>query len=75
MTRKTHHVVHHSDGGWDVRKGGANRASRHFEVKIEAEAWGRQVSRNQGTDLFVHGLNGLIQRSDGHRHEPGSSPG
>ena len=25
---KTHHVVPNSDGGWDVKRGGAGRASR-----------------------------------------------
>ena len=75
MTRKTHHVVHHTDGGWDVRRGGANRASRHFEIKVQAELWGREVSRNQGSEFVVHGLNGLIQRSDSHGHEPRNSHG
>lgn len=24
MTRKSHHVTHHLDGGWDVKKGGGS---------------------------------------------------
>lgn len=27
----THHVVPHHGGGWDVKRGGADRASGHFD--------------------------------------------
>ena len=34
MARKTHHVVPNSDrGGWDVKRGGASKASKHFDTK------------------------------------------
>ena len=32
----THHVVPNSGGGWDVRRGGAERASGHFDTKRDA---------------------------------------
>ena len=70
MSRKTHHVVPSSQGGWDVKKGGADRASKHFETKKEAETWGRGVSINQKSELVVHGKNGQIQRSDSHGNDP-----
>ena len=31
--QKSHHVVPNSDGGWDVKKSGTERASKHFETK------------------------------------------
>ena len=31
MAGKSHHVVPNPDGGWDVKKGGAERASGHFD--------------------------------------------
>lgn len=49
MTRRnpgTHHVVPSSNGGWDVRRGGAERASGHFDTKREAIDRGREISRN-----------------------------
>ena len=30
---KTHHVVPNSGGGWDVKRGGADRSSGHFDTK------------------------------------------
>jgi hypothetical protein len=68
--RKTHHVVPNSEGGWDVRKGGGQRALKHFKRKDEAEAFARQVSQNQGSELVVHGKDGRIQRTDSHGGDP-----
>ena len=42
----SHHVVPNADGGWDVKKGGSNRASGHFDTKQEAIDAGREISRN-----------------------------
>lgn len=68
--RATHHVVKSPDGGWDVKKGGASRKSGHFETKKDAESWGREVSKKQGTELIIHGKDGKIQRADSHGNDP-----
>ena len=68
--RKTHHVVKSTDGGWDVKKGGSSRKSGHFNSKKEAEYFGRKVSRNQGSELIIHGKDGRIQRTDSHGKDP-----
>lgn len=60
MARDTHHVVHNPNGGWDVKRGGGQRASVHAVTKAEAEKIGRGISQNQGTEFIVHGLNGKI---------------
>ncbi len=70
MSKKTHHVVHNPNGGWDVKRGGAQRASVHTNTKAEAEHAGRGISRHQGSEFVIHGLNGRIQRSDSHGHDP-----
>lgn len=70
MARKSHHVVHNPNGGWDVKKGGAQRASIHTNTKQEAIDTGRQISRNQSTEFVIHGQNGRIQRSDSHGNDP-----
>lgn len=66
---ETHHVVHNPDGGWDVKRGGADRASSHHETKEEAIDSGREVSRNQGTELRIHNMDGKIGQSDSHGHD------
>jgi len=67
---RSHHVVPNVDGGWDVKKGGSNRVSGHFDTKQNAIDAGREISRNQGTEFFIHGKDGKIQRKDSHGNDP-----
>jgi hypothetical protein len=66
----THHVVSNPGGGWDVKRGGAARAARHFETKREAISQGREISRSQGTELRIHNRDGRIAQSDSHGRDP-----
>ena len=68
--RKTHHVVPNPSGGWDVKAGGAKRATKHFATKREAEQYARQLSRRAGSELVIHGRDGAIQRADSHGGDP-----
>ncbi len=70
MIRDTHHVVHNSNGGWDVKRSKAQRSSGHFDTKADAVKAGRTISRNQGTEFIIHGMNGKIQSSDSHGNDP-----
>lgn len=72
MSRKleTHHVVPNPDGGWDVKRGGASRASGHFDTKRAAVERGREISRHQRTEFRIHNRNGQIASSDSHGHDP-----
>lgn len=67
---QTHHVVHNPQGGWDVKRGGSERASSHHDTKREAVDQAREVSRNQSTELRIHKLNGRIGSSDSHGGDP-----
>lgn len=58
----TRHVVPNQDGGWSSKKGGADRASKNFETKKQAEQWSRDLSR--------HKKDGTIQRKDSHGNDP-----
>lgn len=66
----THHVVPNPEGGWDVRRGGASRASVHRDTKQEAVDCARTISRNQQTELRIHNKDGRISRSDSHGNDP-----
>lgn len=74
MTKKkgpdSHHVVPNPTGGWDVKRGGSERASAHFDTKQEAIERGREISRNQGTEFRIHNLDGRIAKSDSHGNDP-----
>ena len=75
MTRKTHHVVPAPRGGWNVKRGGAQRASNHFSIKTDAIDTGREISRNQHTEFVIHNRNGRIARSDSHGFNAHTSHG
>lgn len=68
--QKSHHVVPNPDGGWDVKKAGSERASKHCDTKQEAVKEGREISQNQGTELVIHGKDGKIQQKDSHGNDP-----
>lgn len=72
MSKKpeTHHVVPNPDGGWDVKRGGASRASSHHDTKRAAVDRGREISRNQGTEFRIHNRDGRIADSDSHGGDP-----
>lgn len=67
---ETHHVVHNPLGGWDVKRGGGDRASSHHDTKRDAVDQARQVSRSQGTELRIHNRDGRIASSDSHGGDP-----
>ena len=70
MSRKTHHIVHNPNGGWDVKKGGSERASYHTDNKQDAIDVGRKISQNQKTEFIIHNKDGKIAQSDSHGNDP-----
>lgn len=72
---RSHHIVPNAAGGWDVKRGGAARASGHFDTKQQAVDQGRQISRNQGTELRIHNQDGRISQSDSHGRDPNPPKG
>jgi hypothetical protein len=62
--RKTHHVIRGPGGDWIVYKGGAKRATRHFESQEAAISWGRELSEKQGSDFYVHRDDGTVLRKE-----------
>ena len=70
MARNSIHVTHSKQGGWNVRKAGASRASAHFDTKDNAVDRARELSRNQHAELVIHGKDGKIQSADSHGPDP-----
>lgn len=69
MARDTHRVMPHKNG-WQVMRDGGKWASRVEPTKSAAEKAARKISRNQETELQIHGKDGGIQRSDSHGNDP-----
>jgi hypothetical protein len=71
----TTHVVPAQQGGWNVKQGGAQRATGHFDTKADAVAAGRVSSRARESELKIHNLDGKIAQSDSHGNDPRSTKG
>jgi uncharacterized protein YdaT len=67
---RNQHVVPNSGGGWAVKGEKAERATAILPTKQEAVDRGREIARNQGVELVVHGKNGQIQNKDSHGKDP-----
>lgn len=61
MARQSHHVVPAPNGGWNVKKGGSIKASKHFAKKKDAVSWAQKVSKKQGSEFVVHKRDGTIE--------------
>ncbi|PTU50704.1 hypothetical protein DBB42_18735 [Pseudomonas plecoglossicida] len=68
MSKKNQHVVPH-DGGWAVRGEGNSKVTKEFETQREAIDYGRQIARNQESELLIHGRNGQIRERDSHGND------
>ncbi|MCL2331981.1 MAG: DUF2188 domain-containing protein [Actinomycetia bacterium] len=61
-------VVKH-DGGWAVKAEGSERVTKKFSTQKEAIAYGREIARNQKSELIITGADGKIREKDSHGHE------
>ena len=69
MAKKSNHVVP-SSSGWAVKKSGSERASKTFGTKDKAINYGRVLSKNEKTELYIHKKNGMIQNKDSYGNDP-----
>lgn len=73
MSANRRHVTPNRDGGWDIRKPGATRASSHHQTQGEAERRAKQILGNDGGgEAVIHNRRGQIRDSD--TVAPGNDP-
>lgn len=71
---KNQHVVPTEDG-WAVKGENNTRNTKLFDTKAEAEAYGREIAKNQEAELVIHGKDGKIQNTNSYGNDPTSSKG
>jgi hypothetical protein len=65
MAPERRHVVPNPDGGWDVKKPGAERASSHHDTQRQAEQRAKEILGNVGGgEAVIHDRHGKIRDSD-----------
>lgn len=74
MKIKSQHVVSNSRGGWDVKRNGADRASKHFRTQAEAIIWATELAKNQKAELYIHEADGRIKKKSNYSTENIATP-
>lgn len=69
MPKRNQHVVPH-DGAWAVKGAGSARATAVVNTQKKAIERARDIARNQGTELLIHGRDGRIRERDSHGNDP-----
>ncbi|MBO5337510.1 MAG: DUF2188 domain-containing protein [Lachnospiraceae bacterium] len=64
------HITPHPDGGWQVKGAGNTRATVRTNTQTEAIKIGRNIARNQGSELVIHRPNGQIRAKDSYGNDP-----
>lgn len=59
-----YHVSKHPDGGWQVKRAGAERALKKFKTQAEAIAFAKEKSENQDNNVVIHKKSGQIRKQD-----------
>lgn len=66
---RTQHVVPH-DSGWAVKRGGSERATSVVTTQKEAIEIAKEIAKNQGAELFIHGNDGKIRERNSYGNDP-----
>lgn len=69
MSKKNQHVVPHAEG-WAVRGAGNQRATSIHSTQREAIGAARNIARNQGSEMLIHGENGRIRERNTYGNDP-----
>jgi hypothetical protein len=65
MPRNERHVVPDPDGGWNIVKPNADRASAHTDTQAQAIDRAREIVCNSGGgEVVIHRPDGSIRNSD-----------
>ena len=73
-SKRNQHVVPTKDG-WAVRPACSPRATKVFGTQREAIERGREIARNQRSELLIHGRDGRIREKSTYGRDPYPPPG
>ena len=64
MPKKSNQHIVPAKGGWAVKRAGSPRATKVFGTQEEAIAKGREIAKNQRSELLIHGRGGRIREKN-----------
>lgn len=66
---KNQHIVP-KDDGWAVKGAGNSKVTKTFETQKDAIDFGRQIAKNQESELVIHRKDGTIRDKDSYGNDP-----
>lgn len=63
------HIVPHGNE-WQVKRENSSRATKNFSRQSDAIDYGREIARNQHSELVIHNRNGQIRDKDSYGNDP-----
>lgn len=63
------HVVPNGDG-WNVIGEGNTKATKHTDTQKEAINIAKDIAKNQGSEVVIHGKDGKIRDNDSYGNDP-----
>lgn len=69
MSKKNQYVVRNGDG-WGVRGEGNGRLTGAFDTQAQAIERGREIARNQGTELRIQGRDAKFREAWSYGNDP-----
>ena len=64
VTHRNYHVVKRSDGKWEVKYAGGEKAIKLFKTQEEAIAYAKKLSVNQEGSISIHKVDGKIRKQN-----------
>lgn len=69
--KKDVHITYNSDEEkWSVKKVGNQKASKLVDTKKEAEKIGRELAKQEKSELVIHNKDGKISNKDSEGNDP-----
>jgi uncharacterized protein YdaT len=66
---KNQHVTKRDDG-WAVKGAGNGRATKVHDTQREAIDHARDIAKRSGSEVVIHGRDGLIRAKDSYGNDP-----
>lgn len=63
------HVIP-NNGNWQVKREGADKATKNFSTQQKAIDYARTIAVNQHSELIIHRRNGTIRDKDSYGNDP-----
>lgn len=60
--KMAYHITKHPQGGWQIKKGGAQRALKRFDTQKEAIDYAKVLEKERGASYIIHKADGRTRK-------------